>query len=120
MCVSKRCHNLIATSYLPIKFYGVTVREENCNAFSLCLAASWHNFKVDINLRFPAEFVSKTKWLDYCNGLLLLWHREGESLPSYYFVLNPLTKQYVAVDIPTPRTRVRDYAVLAYDACRSK
>ncbi|KAM7267814.1 hypothetical protein ACFE04_009980 [Oxalis oulophora] len=120
LCVSKGWLNLIATSYLPVKFYGVVIREENSKADSLSEAV-FFNFigKGKVKLHIPIAFNTRVKWLDYCNGLFLFWHPEGKSLPKYYVVFNPLTKQGVAVDKPLPKSRDRDYAVIAYDACRS-
>ncbi|KAM7267739.1 hypothetical protein ACFE04_009905 [Oxalis oulophora] len=122
MCVSRDLHRFIATTYLPTKFYGVAVREENCHARSWTISVCWDIFEAGINLDLPAEInMSKiTNWLDYCNGLLLLWHSGGKSLPRYYIVINPLTKQSVTVDKPLAKSRDRDYAVLAYDAALSK
>ncbi|KAM7267616.1 hypothetical protein ACFE04_009782 [Oxalis oulophora] len=122
MCVSKDLHRLIATSCFPTEVYAVAIREENSHARSWTISVFRDIFQAGINLDLPAEInMSKsTTWLDYCNGLLLLWHSGGKSLPRYYIVINPLTKQSVTVDKPLAKSRDRDYAVLAYDAAQSK
>ncbi|KAM7261128.1 hypothetical protein ACFE04_026603 [Oxalis oulophora] len=126
MCVSKGWHNFITstttTSYLPVKFYGIVIREEYGKADELLLAIIWNSFGNDTKFYYPNDFGTNTKWLDYCNGFFLFWHRyKDKSLLNikHYVVFNPLTKQYVTVDKPIPRSRDRDYAVLAYDPCRS-
>ncbi|KAM7274127.1 hypothetical protein ACFE04_028791 [Oxalis oulophora] len=102
-------------------FYGIATREENCKATTLLRGINdWYRCNSDTKFQIPDAFGPKTKWLDYCNGLFLFWHRIDNSLPkNHYVVFNPLTKQYVAIDKPTSRSRDKDYAVLAYDSYRS-
>ncbi|KAM7274259.1 hypothetical protein ACFE04_028923 [Oxalis oulophora] len=113
MCVSKTWQNLITTSHLHMKFDGILIREE---IYGPSLWNPVTFFRSDLRLRLPGKFDTAI-WLDYCNGLLLLWQR-GPS--KCYAVVNPLTKQYALIDKPTSRSRDKDYAVLAYDPNESK
>lgn len=62
--------------------------------------------------------------LDSCNGLLLFCHKDGQTRNIvrgvyYYYVLNPITKQCVAILKHSQLSEGYSYAALAYDPSES-
>ncbi|KAI4323767.1 hypothetical protein L6164_023348 [Bauhinia variegata] len=67
---------------------------------------------------------SVEKLIDYCNGLFLFCHKGGnpETLRVnfyYYYVINPLTRQCIAIYKPNAGTKMYSYAALAYHPSES-
>lgn len=142
MCVSKPWRDLILHTCSPIssltlRFLGLVLRLESHTKSET--PPGWISVFVENLAQHPVvgldeliEWCSRMmhckvtarKLIDSCNGLLLFCHRDGKAenfthKVYYYYVINPITKQCLAVLKPGPRTAQFMYAALAYDPAES-
>ncbi|GAU16427.1 hypothetical protein TSUD_117760 [Trifolium subterraneum] len=117
MCVSPQWRNLILNTTLP-KTTLVTAHDLSNPFIDLERLFNWCSLVMHCN-------TSPKNLIDTCNGLLLFCHNKGEALNIardvyYYYVMNPFTKQCMAIMKSTGQTSGGySYAALAYDPSES-
>ncbi|RDX84848.1 hypothetical protein CR513_34037, partial [Mucuna pruriens] len=143
MCVSKTWRNLIlyscirSRSSLTLRYLSLfdrMIKEESDK-----ITPTWLSNLVDNIIPYPFSGINHLlKWcskmmhckvkskhlIGSCNGLLLFCHKEGQvgnlTYGSYhYYVINPITKQNVAVLKPGPCSAPYSYAALVYEPSES-
>jgi hypothetical protein len=121
MCVSPQWRNLILNTTLPKKpphIPFVTAHDLPNPIIDLERLFNWCSLVMHCT-------VNPKNLIDSCNGLLLFCHNNGEAANImryvyYYYVLNPITKQCMAIMKPIGQTSGGySYAALAYDPSES-
>ncbi|KAI5420717.1 hypothetical protein KIW84_044510 [Lathyrus oleraceus] len=121
MCVSHSWRNLILTTTLPTKNPLDPLTEAVISPSPYMDIEQLFNW---CSLVMGCRIGPKNL-IDTCNGLLLFCHKDGQADNIvhgvyHYYVMNPVTKQCVAVPKPVPKPVGQtsggySYAALAYD-----
>jgi hypothetical protein len=120
MCVSHSWRNRILTTTLPKEhpLQPLVIASSVLHPFTnLEHLFNWCSLVMGCIVR-PQNII------DSCNGLLLFCHKDGQTRNIvrgvyYYYVLNPITKQCVAILKHSQLSEGYSYAALAYDPSES-